>query len=112
MDNELGITENIKNLIYTIKGKQVMLDSDVAELYKYETKFINLTVKRNAKRFPKEFCFQLEQKEFSNLKLQIATSSLSKKDTYGGRRTLPYVFTEQRNCYAVWFVEKPNCYTS
>ena len=67
--------EDIKNLIYTIRGKQVMLDSDVAELYKYETKFINLTVKRNKKRFPKEFCFQLQQKEFLNLRLQFATSS-------------------------------------
>ena len=106
MDNELIKTENIKNLIYTVRGKQVMLDNDVAELYKYETKFINLTVKRNQKRFPKEFCFQLHQKEFANLRLQFATSSLNNKDTYGGRRTLPYVFTEQRNCYAFRFAKK------
>jgi len=106
MDNELVNIDNVKSLIYTVRGKQIMLDSDVAELYKYETKFINLTVKRNRKRFPKEFCFQLQQKEFANLKLQIATSSLDNKYTYGGRRTLPYVFTEQRNCYAFRVVKK------
>jgi len=96
MENEiLKISnEDIKSLIYTIRGKQVMLDSDVAKLYNYETKFINLAVKRNIKRFPKEFCFQLQQKDFANLRLQFATSSLQ-SESYGGRRTLPYVFTEQ-----------------
>ena len=73
-------TENIKNLIYTIRGKQVMLDSDVAMLYHCETKYINRVVKRNIERFPEEFCFQLTEKEFQN---------------YGGRRYIPYVFTEQ-----------------
>ena len=87
-------TENIKNLIYTIRGKQVMLDSDVAMLYHYETKYINLAVKRNKERFPENFCFQLTEKETANLRLQFATSSLE-KENYGGRRTLPYVFTEQ-----------------
>ena len=56
--------EEIKNLIYTIRGKQVMLDSDVAGLYHYETRRINETVKRNAERFPIEFCFQLTSKEY------------------------------------------------
>ena len=73
-------TENIRNLIYTIRGKQVMLDSDVARLYKCETKYINRVVKRNIERFPAEFCFQLLEVEFQN---------------YGGRRYMPYVFTEQ-----------------
>ena len=73
-------TENIKNLIYTIRGKQVMLDSDVAMLYHYETKYINLAVRRNKERFLENFCFQLTENETEN---------------YGGRRTLPYVFTEQ-----------------
>ncbi len=54
-------TENIKNLIYTIRGKQVMLDSDVAMLYHYETKYINLAVRRNKDRFPENFCFQLSE---------------------------------------------------
>lgn len=87
-------TENIKNLIYTIRGKQVMLDSDVARLYHYETKKINQTVKRNIERFPEKFCFQLNDNETENLRSQIVTSSL-KKENYGGRRYLPYVFTEQ-----------------
>ena len=72
--------DNIKNLIYTIRGKQVMLDSDVAMLYHYETKKINQTVKRNIDRFPEKFCFQLNENEVEN---------------YGGRRYLPYAFTEQ-----------------
>lgn len=71
-------TENIKNLIYTIRGKQVMLDSDVARLYHYETKYINLAVRRNKERFPENFCFQLSEDEVENMRLQIATSSLKK----------------------------------
>lgn len=86
--------EDIKNLIYTIRGKQVMLDSDVAMLYGYPTKRINETVKRNIERFPKNFCFQLSKNEVKNLRSQIETSSLE-KENYGGRRYLPYVFTEQ-----------------
>jgi len=86
--------ENIKNLIYSIRGKQVMLDSDVAMLYHYTTKRINETVKRNTERFPENFCFKLTQNELENLRSQTATSSLA-KENYGGRRTLPYVFTEQ-----------------
>ena len=85
---------NIKKLIYTIRGKQVMLDSDVASLYNYNTKRINEAVRRNVERFPSEFCFQLTEIETENLRSQFATSSLT-KDNYGGRRTLPYVFTEQ-----------------
>ena len=81
-DEKLDITkyetENIKNLIYTIRGKQVMLDSDVAILYHCETKYINRVVKRNIERFPKEFCFQLIEKEFQNLRFQFVTSSFKK----------------------------------
>lgn len=87
-------TENIKNLIYTIRGKQVMLDSDVAMLYQYTTKSINKAMKRNIIRFPEDFCFQLTEKEVENLRFQFGTSSL-KKENYGGRRYLPYVYTEQ-----------------
>lgn len=86
--------EYIKNLIYTIRGQQVMLDSDVAKLYNCETKYVNRVVKRNIERFPEEFCFQLEQKEFQNLRCQFVTSSFEKQN-YGGRRYIPYVFTEQ-----------------
>ncbi|MCI8655744.1 MAG: ORF6N domain-containing protein [Clostridia bacterium] len=88
-------TENIKNLIYTIRGKQVMLDSDVAMLYHYETKNINKAMKRNKDRFPEDFCFQLAKEEVENLKFQNGTSSLETENSYGGRRKLPYVYTEQ-----------------
>ncbi|MCW2259749.1 MULTISPECIES: ORF6N domain-containing protein [Sphingobacterium] len=92
MENKPTIsTMEIKNLIYTIRGKQVMLDSDLASLYQVETKNLNKAVKRNIERFPASFCFQLTEEEVENLRFQIGTSSLS----YGGRRYLPYVFTEQ-----------------
>lgn len=87
-------TENIKNLIYTIRGKQVMLDSDVAMLYHCETRVINQAVKRNIERFPERFCFQLAENELENLKSQFVISSLT-REKYGGRRKVPYVFTEQ-----------------
>ena len=87
--NDLS-SEEIKSLIYTIRGKQVMIDSDVARLYHYETRRINETVKRNIERFPAEFCFQLTSKEYETLKSQIATSN-----TRGGKQKLPYVFTEK-----------------
>lgn len=86
-------TENIQNLIYTIRGKQVMLDSNVAMLYHYKTKSLNLAVKRNIERFPEEFCFQLTEEELNSLRFQNETSKTNY--TRGGRRYLPYVFTEQ-----------------
>ena len=99
-DNKLAIqneltNEDIKNLIYTIRGKQVMLDSDVAMLYHYTTKNINKAVKRNIDRFPEDFCFQLTEMEFQNLRFQFGT--LNKKVNNGEvtRKYLPYVFTEQ-----------------
>ena len=93
IQRELSI-EDIKNLISSIRGKQVMLDSDVARLYHYETKNINKAVKRNLERFPKEFCFQLTENEFQTLRFQFGTSKQN-EDVRGGRRYLPYVFTEQ-----------------
>ena len=92
--NELAIGD-IKNLIYTIRGKQVMLDSDVALLYNYTTKNINKAVKRNIERFPEDFCFQLSEGEFQNLRFQFGT--LNRKVNNGDvtRKYLPYVFTEQ-----------------
>ena len=94
IQNELT-NEEIKDLIYTIRGKQVMLDSDVAMLYHYTTKNINKAVKRNIDRFPEDFCFQLTEMEFQNLRFQIGT--LNKKVNNGEvtRKYLPYVFTEQ-----------------
>ena len=77
------------NKIYLISGTKVMLDSDLAELYQVGTKRLNEQVKRNLGRFPEDFMFQLSKEQWENLKSQNATSS------WGGRRTLPYVFTEQ-----------------
>ncbi len=82
---------DIKKLIYEIRGKQVMLDSDLAKLYEVETKQLNRQVKRNIERFDEDFMFQLTDLEYRNLKCQIGTSNSS---NYGGRRTFSYVFTE------------------
>lgn len=88
-------TEDIKNLIYTIRGKQVMLDSDVARLYHYETKKINQAVKRNIERFPEKFCFQLTEEELENMWSQFVTSSKDENSKHRGKKYLPYAFTEQ-----------------
>jgi len=81
--------EVIINKIYFIRGKKIMLDRDLAELYDVSTSNLNLAVKRNIKRFPEDFMFQLEDQEFRNLMLQNAISS------WGGSRKAPYAFTEQ-----------------
>ncbi len=92
IQNELTI-EDIKNLIYTIRGKQVMLDSDVANIYHCETKYINRVVKRNIERFPEEFCFQLNENEFESLRCQFVTLNENGRGQH--RKYIPYVFTEQ-----------------
>jgi len=84
---------NITDLIYTIRGKQVMLDSDLAGLYQVETRVFNQAVKRNSNRFPEQFRFQLTEEEYKNLRSQFVTSS--EDNTHGGRRYMPYAFTEQ-----------------
>lgn len=88
------VQPTIEKLIYVIRDKQVMIDSDLAMLYQVETGALNRAVKRNIKRFPDDFRFQLTVEEYENLKCQIGISSLN-ENGYGGRRTLPYVFTEQ-----------------
>lgn len=101
-DNELVSVENIQNRIYTIRGVQVMLDEDLAFLYNVETRVLNQAVKRNKGRFPERFCFKLTPDEYELLRSQIVI--LEKDDALtsqivisnrGGRRTLPYAFTEQ-----------------
>ena len=112
--NEVVI-EDIKNLIYTIRGRQVMLDSDVAMLYHYPTKRINEAVNRNKQRFPDNFCFQLTEEEYKSLRFKNFTlneinskyvnkdnslrSQIATLDENKGRghhrKYLPYVFTEQ-----------------
>ena len=90
--NELAI-EDIKNLIYMIRGKQVMIDNDVANIYHCEAKYLNRVVKRNIERFPEEFCFRLTEDEFEVLRCQFVT--LNKNGRGQHRKYLPYVFTEQ-----------------
>ena len=89
MDKEIIHIEEIKTKIYTIRGVQVMLDSDLAKLYGVETRVLNQAVKRNKERFPEDFMFQLTKEELDSLRSQIVISS------WGGRRYLPYAFTEQ-----------------
>ena len=93
--------EHIGDRIQIIRGQRVMLDHDLAEIYGVETRRLNEQVKRNLERFPKDFMFQLTTKEFEALKSQIATSS------WGGRRTLPYAFTEHGAVMAASVLNSP-----
>jgi hypothetical protein len=79
----------IQNKIYEIRGFRVMLDFDLAEMYRVETRVLNQSVRRNIKRFPPDFMFQLTKETFQDLKSQIVTSN------WGGTRKLPLVFTER-----------------
>ena len=90
MDSELSVKE-IGQRIYFIRGHRVMLDSDLAELYEVETKNLNKAVSRNEGRFPEDFMFQLTERELEALRFQFGTS----KKQRGGRRYLPYVFTQE-----------------
>ena len=90
MENKVLTITDINNLVYIIRGQQVMLDSDLAEIYGYEVKNLNRQVKRNIDRFPEDFMFQLTEEEVNNLRCQNVTANISSKS-----RTNPYVFTEQ-----------------
>jgi len=81
----------VERRIYVVRGHKVMLDSDLADLYEVETKVLLQAVRRNVERFPNDFMFQLDVNETTNLRSQFVTSSLR----HGGRRYLPYAFTEQ-----------------
>ena len=106
MEKEISILEenSIRSKIHFIRGQQVMIDRDIAELYGVETKRLNEQVKRNIERFPEEFMFQMNDEEFKNWKSQIVISNLENNPTnlksqfatssWGGKRKLPYVFTE------------------
>jgi hypothetical protein len=89
MDKEVIPIERIARAILVIRGEKMMLDSDLAALYGVTTGNLNKAVKRNAERFPTDFMFQLDAEEVANLKFQFGISS------WGGRRRLPYAFTEQ-----------------
>ena len=85
------IESDIKNLIYFFRGHRVMLDSDLASIYGVETRVLNQSVSRNEDRFPSDFAFRISETEWENLISQNVISS----SAHGGRRKLPYVFTEQ-----------------
>ena len=87
--------EQVISKIYLIRGKKIMLDEDLAQLYQIDTRRLNEQVKRNNSRFPEDFMFQLSREEFENLMSQFATSSQPAAQGWGGRRKLPYAFTEQ-----------------
>ena len=91
VSQELSIEKKIESEILVIRGQQVMIDRDLAELYGVETKRLNEQVRRNIERFPEEFCFQLNKEEFENWRSQFATSNSDKM----GLRRPPYAFTEQ-----------------
>lgn len=84
------LIQNIEKMIYVVRGQNVMLDSDLAKLYAIETKVLNRSVRRNIKRFPEDFMFQLNDSEFESLKCQFGTSKTSR----GGKQKLPLVFSE------------------
>lgn len=86
----LTVIEGIEEKIFIIRGQRVMRDSDLADVYQVETRVLNQAVNRNLARFPKDFVFQLTKKEFDSLISQTVTSKTGR----GGRRKLPYVFTE------------------
>lgn len=101
---ELRLADAIKNHIYMIRGEQVMLDCDLADIYGYELKAMNQQVKRNIERFPEDFMFQLTKDEIDILKSQFVVSQEKQDDSlksqfvtssWGGKRKLPYAFTEQ-----------------
>ena len=96
--NEVMIDNSkIENMIYEIRGKHVMFNSDVARLYNVETKVLNQVIKRNINRFPEEFCFQITIEELGNLSLRSQNVTLNKSNNYRGLhyKYLPYVLTEQ-----------------
>lgn len=100
----MQIIKSIQNRIYEIRGERVMLDRDLAALYETETKLLNQAVKRNLKRFPEDFMFQLTKEEYDLIRFEVETSEKGKKPlrlqietskSRGGTRYMPYAFTEQ-----------------
>ncbi len=96
-NTEVVTLDNISRRVYMIRGQQVMLDQDLAEIYGYEVKVLNQQVKRNITRFPEDFMFRLSREETESVKSQIVTSRENNlfEGQAGGRRKLPYAFTEQ-----------------
>jgi hypothetical protein len=101
-EKALSVVENIGPLIRTIRGEKVLLDSDLAKIYGVSTRILNRAVLRNRNRFPSDFMFQLAREEFKNLKSQFGISS-----SHGGRRKLPYAFTENGAIMAANVLNSP-----
>ena len=97
MSKDVEIYESIKNKIYTFRGVQVMIDSDLAKLYGVDIRVLNQAVKRNLERFPEDFMFQLNKEEFDSLRSQFVTL---KKGRGEHRKYIPYVFHGTR-CFNV-----------
>lgn len=107
MDKGIIAIEQIEGRIYTLRGKRVMLDSDLATLYGVTTSRLNEQVSRNPDRFPEDFAFKVEKQEVTNLMSQIATSSGS-PSRHGGRRKTPRVFTEHGAIMAAAVLNSPH----
>ncbi len=103
MSSSVLLLETVTRRIYAIRGQRVILDSDLAELYGVPTKRLNEQVKRNPDRFPPDFLFQLSEDEHAALRSQIATSNTGR----GGRRYLPYAFTEHGAIMAATVLNSP-----
>jgi hypothetical protein len=106
--------ESLETLIFTVRGNRVMLDADLACIYGVQTRRLNEQVRRNAERFPRDFMFQLTRQEAADLKSQIATSSerpiqsrFATDSGHGGRRKLPYAFTEHGAIMAANVLNSP-----
>jgi hypothetical protein len=95
--------DSVDSRILAIRGQKVILDSDLAEIYSVDTSALNRAVKRNSHRFPPDFVFQLTREEFVNLRCQIGISS----SRYGGRRFLPYAFSENGAVMAANVLNSP-----
>lgn len=114
---DLLTVESIRNCVYTIRSQQVMLDSDLADIYGYELKAMNQQVKRNIERFPEDFMFQLNKEEIPNdyLKSQFVTLNESGNKRGLHIKKMPYAFTEQglfknsnKPCYPNKFIIRAN----
>ncbi|MDO8811394.1 MAG: ORF6N domain-containing protein [Gallionella sp.] len=110
----IASVEQIESQIFLIRGQKIMLDADLAELYGVPTKVLNQAIKRNSERFPVDFMFQLTAEEFADLKCQIGTSNLRSQIVTsnnpagrGGRRHLPYAFTEHGAIMAASVLNSP-----
>ncbi len=103
MTRKIALAPSIEHRIFLVRGQKVLLDDDLAALYNVQVRALNQAVKRNKKRFPSDFVFRLTVKESRNLKSHIVTATRS----HGGRRTMPYAFTEHGAIMAASILNSP-----